>query len=142
MNGDILQGLEIRVCFGQVWKENLTELSGGQRSLMALSLILSLCRYKAAPLYILDEIDAALDNSHTENIGDIIGKEFSTSQFIVVSLKEGFYRNCNTLFQVELDENIQSSRVTRTAKKAGGGGAGAGAAASVAQAAGPSKKRK
>lgn len=74
VNGNILDGLEIRVCFGQVWKESLTELSGGQRSLMALSLILSLCRYKAAPLYILDEIDAALDNSHTENIGDIIGK--------------------------------------------------------------------
>jgi structural maintenance of chromosome 2 len=82
-------------------------------------------------LYILDEIDAALDNSHTENIGDIIGKEFSSSQFIVVSLKEGFYRNCNTLFQVELDENIQSSRVTRTAKK------NAGAAAASA-----AKKRK
>lgn len=74
VNGNILDGLEIRVCFGEVWKESLTELSGGQRSLMALSLILSLCRYKAAPLYILDEIDAALDNSHTENIGDIIGK--------------------------------------------------------------------
>ena len=117
VNGSILEGLDIRVCFGGVWKESLTELSGGQRSLMALSLILALCRYKAAPLYILDEIDAALDNSHTENIGDIIGQEFSSSQFIVVSLKEGFYRNCNTLFQVELDESIQSSKVTRTARR-------------------------
>jgi structural maintenance of chromosome 2 len=117
VNNNILDGLDIRVQFGKVWKESLTELSGGQRSLMALSLILALCRYKAAPLYILDEIDAALDNSHTENIGDIIGQEFSSSQFIVVSLKEGFYRNCNTLFQVELDESIQSSKVTRTARK-------------------------
>lgn len=116
VDNDILNGLEIRVCFGTVWKDSLTELSGGQRSLMALSLILALCRYKAAPLYILDEIDSALDNSHTENIGDIIGQEFSSSQFIVVSLKEGFYRNCNTLFEVELDETIQSSKVTRTAR--------------------------
>jgi structural maintenance of chromosome 2 len=116
VNGDILQGLEMNVCFGSVWKDSLTELSGGQRSLMALSLILALCRYKAAPLYILDEIDAALDPSHTENIGDIISSEFSNSQFIVVSLKEGFYRNCNALFEVELDESIQSSRVKRTAK--------------------------
>jgi hypothetical protein len=43
-------------------------------------------------LYILDEIDAALDNSHTENIGDIISSEFSNSQFVVVSLKEGSAR--------------------------------------------------
>ena len=117
VNNDILEGLEIRVCFGTVWKESLTELSGGQRSLMALSLILALCRYKSAPLYILDEIDAALDNSHTENIGDIIGKEFSSSQFIVVSLKEGFYRNCNSLFEVELDETLQTSKVHVRQKK-------------------------
>ena len=34
----------MRVAFGDVWKESLTELSGGQRSLLALSLILALCR--------------------------------------------------------------------------------------------------
>ena len=39
-----LDGLEMRVAFGEVWKESLTELSGGQRSLLALSLILALCR--------------------------------------------------------------------------------------------------
>ena len=37
----MLDGLEVRVAFGGVWKESLTELSGGQRSLVALSLILS-----------------------------------------------------------------------------------------------------
>ena len=37
-------GLDLRVAFGDVWKESLTELSGGQRSLLALSLILALCR--------------------------------------------------------------------------------------------------
>ena len=38
-------GLDMRVAFGDVWKESLTELSGGQRSLLALSLILALCRW-------------------------------------------------------------------------------------------------
>lgn len=55
-----------QVAFGDVWKESLTELSGGQRSLVALSLILSLLLFKPAPLYILDEVDAALDLSHTQ----------------------------------------------------------------------------
>ena len=49
----MLDGLEVRVAFGGVWKDSLTELSGGQRSLVALSLILSLLLFKPAPLYIL-----------------------------------------------------------------------------------------
>lgn len=71
-----------------MWKETLTELSGGQRSLLALSLILSLLLFKPAPMYILDEVDAALDLSHTQNIGNMLRTYFSHSQFIVVSLKE------------------------------------------------------
>lgn len=67
--GSVLDGLEVRVAFGTVWKESLTELSGGQRSLLALSLILALLLFKPAPIYILDEVDAALDLSHTQNIG-------------------------------------------------------------------------
>ena len=84
----VLDGLEVRVAFGETWKESLTELSGGQRSLLALSLVLALLRFKPAPMYILDEIDAALDLSHTQNIGQMLKTHFSQSQFIIVSLKE------------------------------------------------------
>ena len=48
-------GLEVKVAFGGVWKASLTELSGGQRSLLALSLILAMLLFKPAPIYILDE---------------------------------------------------------------------------------------
>merc|ERR1719204_2922818 len=60
-DGDLENGVEIKVSSGNVWKQSLTELSGGQKSLLALSLILALLLYKPAPMYILDEIDAALD---------------------------------------------------------------------------------
>ena len=63
--GDVLTGLVLIVAFNGVEKESLSELSGGQRSLLALSLILALLKYQPAPLYILDEIDSALDLSHT-----------------------------------------------------------------------------
>ncbi len=69
--GTVLDGLVLRVGFGDCWKDSLSELSGGQRSLLALSLILSLLLFKPAPMYILDEIDAALDLSHTQNIGNM-----------------------------------------------------------------------
>ncbi|KAG8958059.1 Structural maintenance of chromosomes protein 2 [Tulasnella sp. 419] len=96
---DVTQGLEVKVRLGSVWKESLTELSGGQRSLIALSLILSLLQVKPAPMYILDEIDSALDLSHTQHIGQLFKNRFKGSQFIVVSLKEGLFTNANVLFR-------------------------------------------
>ena len=106
------EGLIVKVGFGNVWKQSLTELSGGQRSLVALSLVLSLLRFKPAPIYILDEVDAALDLSHTQNIGAMIRTHFKQSQFLVVSLKEGMFNNANVLFRTKFVDGI--STVTRT----------------------------
>lgn len=106
------EGLEVKVAFGDEWKESLTELSGGQRSLLALSLILSLLLFKPAPMYILDEVDAALDLSHTQNIGNMLKTHFSQSQFIVVSLKEGMFNNANVIFRTKFVDGV--STVTRT----------------------------
>jgi structural maintenance of chromosome 2 len=53
---DFMDGLEVGVAFGGVWKQLLSELSGGQISLLALSLILALLLFKPVPLYILDEV--------------------------------------------------------------------------------------
>jgi len=106
------EGLEVKVAFGNTWKESLSELSGGQRSLLALSLILSMLLYKPAPMYILDEVDAALDLSHTQNIGNIVKTHFSQSQFIVVSLKEGMFNNANVIYRTKFVDGV--STVTRT----------------------------
>lgn len=108
----VLDGLEVRVAFNNIWKESLTELSGGQRSLLALSLILAMLLFKPAPMYILDEVDAALDLSHTQNIGLMLRTHFSSSQFIVVSLKEGMFNNANVIFRTKFVDGV--SAVTRT----------------------------
>eukprot|EP00004_Rigifila_ramosa_P018067 TRINITY_DN4453_c0_g1_i4.p1 TRINITY_DN4453_c0_g1~~TRINITY_DN4453_c0_g1_i4.p1 ORF type:complete len:500 (+),score=161.77 TRINITY_DN4453_c0_g1_i4:1131-2630(+) len=104
----VFDGLEVRVGFGGVWKESLSELSGGQRSLLALSLILSLLLFKPAPMYILDEVDAALDLSHTQNIGQMLRTHFSHSQFIVVSLKEGMFNNANVIFRTKFIDGVST----------------------------------
>ena len=114
----VLEGLQVRVAFGDIWKESLTELSGGQRSLVALSLILSLLLFKPAPLYILDEIDAALDLSHTQNIGQMLKAHFKQSQFVVVSLKEGMFNNANVLFKTAFVDGVSTVRRTAQSKKA------------------------
>ena len=110
--GTVMDGLEVRVAFGGKDKESLSELSGGQRSLLALSLVLSLLLFNPAPMYILDEVDAALDLSHTQNIGRMLRKHFGQSQFIVVSLKEGMFNNANVIFRTKFVDGV--STVTRT----------------------------
>ncbi|KAL8667160.1 MAG: hypothetical protein Q9168_007314 [Polycauliona sp. 1 TL-2023] len=101
---EISDGLEVKVSLGKIWKQSLNELSGGQRSLIALSLIMALLQFKPAPMYILDEVDAALDLSHTQNIGRLIKTRFKGSQFIVVSLKDGMFQNANRIFRTRFSE--------------------------------------
>ncbi|KAJ1564035.1 Structural maintenance of chromosomes protein 2 [Nowakowskiella sp. JEL0078] len=113
---DLSEGLEVKVCLGGVWKQSLMELSGGQRSLIALSLILALLQFKPAPMYILDEVDAALDLSHTQNIGQLFRERFKGSQFIVVSLKEGMFNNANVVMRAKLRNGM--SMVERIVQRA------------------------
>jgi len=103
--------MKIKIAFNDTWKDTLSETSGGQRSLLALSFVLSLLKYRPAPLYILDEIDAALDLQHTQNIGKMIKQHFPESQFLIISLKEGMFRNANVLYKIEFSDN--KSKVTR-----------------------------
>ncbi|KHN73543.1 Structural maintenance of chromosomes protein 2 [Toxocara canis] len=110
-----LDGLEVKVAFRGQWKESLGELSGGQRSLVALSLVLAMLKFKPAPIYILDEVDAALDLSHTQNIGAMIKTHFKESQFIIVSLKDGMFNHANVLFKTRFVDG--TSVVTRTENK-------------------------
>ena len=63
-------------------------------------------------MYILDEVDAALDLSHTQNIGHMIRTYFGKSQFIVVSLKQGMFSNANVIFRTKFVDG--TSTVTRT----------------------------
>lgn len=114
---NVLLGLEIKVGFNGKWKESLGELSGGQRSLVALSLVLAMLKFSPAPLYILDEVDAALDMSHTQNIGNMLKTHFTNSQFIIVSLKDGMFNNANVLFRTKFEDGFSGViRTDNTAK--------------------------
>ncbi|KAG6453229.1 hypothetical protein O3G_MSEX008044 [Manduca sexta] len=112
----VLDGLEVKVGFNGSWKESLGELSGGQRSLVALALVLALLLFKPAPLYILDEVDAALDLSHTQNIGHMLKEHFTHSQFIIVSLKDGMFNNANVLFRTRFVDGMSSVQRTVSAR--------------------------
>jgi len=111
---DIGEGLTFAVRIGGS-ESGLSGLSGGQKSLLALALTLALLLYKPCPLYILDEIDSALDLSHTQNVGRLIKTKFPYSQFLVVSLKEGMFNNAAVLFRTKYVSGV--SRVERYGKE-------------------------
>ncbi len=111
-----ITGLEVKVAFNNKEKESLTELSGGQRSLLALCLILAILRLNPAPIYILDEVDAALDPSHTQNIGAMLQKYFSNAQFLLISLKDGMFNNANVLFEIRNTQGFSEISRRQAAK--------------------------
>lgn len=80
------------------------------------SLCTAFLRFKPAPLYILDEVDSALDLNHTQNIGRMIRQHFPQSQFLVVSLKEGMFNNANVIFRTKFMDGV--SQITRTVPNA------------------------
>uniref|UniRef100_H2ZU93 Structural maintenance of chromosomes protein n=1 Tax=Latimeria chalumnae TaxID=7897 RepID=H2ZU93_LATCH len=79
----------------------MDNLSGGEKTVAALALLFAIHSYKPAPFFVLDEIDAALDNTNIGKVANYI-KEQSVSNFqaIVISLKEEFYTKAESLIGV------------------------------------------
>jgi chromosome segregation protein len=65
----------------------LSSMSGGEKSLTALSFIFSLQRYRPSPFYAFDEVDMFLDGANVERLSKMIQKQTEQAQFIVVSLR-------------------------------------------------------
>ncbi|XP_067015599.2 structural maintenance of chromosomes protein 4 [Anabrus simplex] len=72
------------------WK-NISNLSGGEKTLASLALVFALHYYKPSPLYIMDEIDAALDFRNVSIVGNYIKERTKNAQFIVISLRANMF---------------------------------------------------
>jgi chromosome segregation protein len=67
--------------------QRLTSMSGGEKSLTALSFIFALQRHRPSPFYAFDEVDMFLDGANVERLAKMIRKQADQAQFIVVSLR-------------------------------------------------------
>ncbi len=67
--------------------QRLSSMSGGEKSLTALSFIFSLQQYRPSPFYAFDEVDMFLDGANVERLSQMIHKQAQKAQFIVVSLR-------------------------------------------------------
>ncbi len=67
--------------------QRLASMSGGEKSLTALSFIFALQRYRPSPFYAFDEVDMFLDGANVERLARMIKQQAKQAQFIVVSLR-------------------------------------------------------
>ena len=83
---------------------NIDLLSGGEKTLTAIAFLFAIQRFKPAPFYILDEIDAALDKANTKKITELLRRYSSTSQFLVISHNDLTIQSADCVYGVSMEE--------------------------------------
>ncbi|XP_008409065.1 structural maintenance of chromosomes protein 1B [Poecilia reticulata] len=92
---------------------SMDNLSGGEKAIAALALLFAIHSFRPAPFFILDEVDAALDNTNISKVTSFIREESRENmQIIVISLKEEFFSKADALLGVYSDlDGCMFSRV-------------------------------
>ena len=90
------------------WK-NISNLSGGEKTLSSLALVFALHKYKPTPLYVMDEIDAALDFRNVSIVANYIKERTKNAQFIVISLRNNMFELAQQLVGIYKVNNKTSS---------------------------------
>lgn len=89
---------------------DMEQLSGGEKTVAALALLFAIHSYRPAPFFVLDEVDAALDNVNVRKVCHYIKQRSGEFQCLVISLKDIFYENANALVGVCRDKASNGSR--------------------------------
>lgn len=90
------------------WK-NISNLSGGEKTLSSLSLVFALHHYKPTPLYVMDEIDAALDFKNVSIVANYIKERTKNAQFIIISLRNNMFELADRLVGIYKTHNCTKS---------------------------------
>ncbi len=104
-------GVDISITIPGKRTGGISLLSGGQKALCALVLIFALLKVKPSPFYILDEVDAGLDESNVVKFSQMLRKYSQDSQFIVVTHNKGTLAGVDHFFGITLKPEEGYSKV-------------------------------
>mmetsp|Transcript_16137 Transcript_16137/g.25120 ORF Transcript_16137/g.25120 Transcript_16137/m.25120 type:complete len:713 (+) Transcript_16137:1-2139(+) len=90
------------------WK-NIANLSGGEKTLSSLALVFALHHFKPTPLYVMDEIDAALDFKNVSIVANYIKERTKNAQFIIISLRNNMFELADRLVGIYKTNNCTKS---------------------------------
>jgi len=91
---------------------SISLLSGGEKTMTAVALLLSIFKSRPSPFAILDEVDAALDESNVDRFSQIIRSFLDSSHFIVITHNKGTMSVCDELYGITMQERGVSKRVS------------------------------
>ena len=100
--------------------ENITLLSGGERSMTAVALLFATYMVRPSPFCILDEIDAALDESNVGRFVNMLIEFANTSQFIVITHNKKTVAGAQTMLGITMEESGISKIIAIRVDKSGG----------------------
>jgi len=104
-------GVEIKVQVPGQRMRNIVLLSGGQKAMCALTLIFAILKVKPSPFYLLDEVDAGLDEVNVGRFKDMLHKYSTDGQFIVVTHNKGTISGADHFYGITLDQEEGYSKV-------------------------------
>ena len=82
--------------------QNIRLFSGGEKSLIAISVLFAIMKAKNVPLVVFDEVEAALDQANVQRFANYIRKFSDDSQFIIVTHRPGTMTQCDVLYGVTM----------------------------------------
>ena len=92
--------------------QNMMQLSGGEKSLTAISLLFAIQSLKPSPFCLLDEIEAALDDSNVSRFAHYLDKLTKHTQFVVITHRKGTMESANRLYGITMQEKGVSTLVS------------------------------
>jgi len=101
-----LSGVDVILKTGHGKYFDIKSLSGGEKTMVALSLIFAIQELKPYAFYILDEIDAALDKRNASRLADFLTRYSKKGQYIIVSHNDEIITNASTLSGVSMHDGI------------------------------------
>ena len=92
--------------------QNMMQLSGGEKALTAISLLFAIQNLKPSPFCLLDEIEAALDDSNVGRFAKYLHKLTKNTQFIVITHRRGTMEQVDRLYGITMQEKGVSTLVS------------------------------
>jgi chromosome segregation protein len=89
----------------------ISQLSGGEKTMTCVALLMSIFKSKPSPFCILDEVDAALDEANNERFNTVVQEFLDQSQFIIITHSKRTMRIAEVLYGVTMQEQGVSKRV-------------------------------
>lgn len=105
-------GVELYLDLPGKKRQPLSLMSGGERALTVIALLISFLAYRPAPFCFVDEIDAALDDANVERFGKMMSEYKKRAQFIVITHRKKTMEYADTLQGVTMGEKGVSSLIT------------------------------